>query len=97
MRAESTKTGKLYEITMRGHLALHRLQAFESLSVTLKASGETVIAARIADQAALYGLLIRIRDLGVSLLSVRCIQCEDTVVDLPANRCWSEENKKGKG
>jgi len=90
MRAESTETGKLYEIAVRGHLALYRLQAFESLSVTLKASGETVIAARIADQAALYGLLIRIRDLGVSLLSVRCIECEDTVVDVPANRCRSE-------
>lgn len=97
MYAESTETGRLYEIMVRGHLALHRLQAFESLSVTLKASGETVIAARIADQAALYGLLIRIRDLGVSLLSVRCIEYEDNTADVPADRCRSEENKKGKG
>ena len=96
MRVESTETGKLYEITVRGHLGPHRLQTFESLSVTLRASGETIIAARIADQAALYGLLIRIRDLGVSLLSVRCIACEDTTTDVPANRCRSEENKNGK-
>ena len=97
MRAKVTESGKLYEIKVRGHLAPHRLQTFESLSVTLKASGETIIAARIADQAALYGLLIHIRNLGVSLISVRCIECEDTTVDVPANRCWSEDNKKGKG
>lgn len=96
MRAESRETGKLYEITVRGHLSPHRLQASESLWVTLRASGETTIAARMADQAALYGLLIRIRDLGVSLLSVRCIECEETTVDLPANRCRSEVNKNGK-
>jgi hypothetical protein len=96
MHYDAREAGKLYEITVRGHLGPHRLQAFESLSVTLKASGETTIAVRIADQAALYGLLIRIRDLGVSLLSVRCIECEDGKADMPANRCRSEVNKNGK-
>jgi hypothetical protein len=96
MRTDVPETSKLYEITVRGHLGPHRLQAFESLSVVLKASGETIIAARIADQAALYGLLIRIRDLGVSLLSVRCIECEDTAVDVLANWRRSEVNKNGK-
>lgn len=89
MHNDAKEAGKLYEITVRGHLGPHRLQVFESLSVVLKASGETIIAARIADQAALYGLLIRIRDLGVSLLSVRCIECEDATEDVPANRCRS--------
>jgi len=96
MRNDAKETGKLYEIKVRGHLGPHRLRAFDSLAVTREASGETTIAARIADQAALYGLLIHIRDLGVSLLSVRCVECEDTTVDVPANRRRSEVNKKGK-
>ena len=65
---------KLYEIKVRGHLGPHRLRAFDELTVTLEASGETTITARIRDQSALYGLLVRIRDLGVPLLSVRCLE-----------------------
>lgn len=68
-----SKTGwdeELYEIRVRGHLAARRLWDCEGLSVTLEPNGEMRIVGRIVDQAALYGLLIRIRDLGVPLLSV---------------------------
>lgn len=73
MQNDAAKKAKLYEIKVRGHLGPNRFRAFEKLNVTLEASGETTISARIADQAALYGLLVRIRDLGVPLLSVRCL------------------------
>ena len=76
MYTDAAKKDKLYEIKVRGHLGPNRFRAFEKLAVMLEADGKTNIAARIADQAALYGLLIRIRDLGVPLLSVRCL--EDT-------------------
>ena len=76
MHRDVAKKAKRYEITVRGHLGPNRFQAFEGLTVTLEANGETTIAARIADQAALYGLLVHIRDLGVPLLSIRCL--EDT-------------------
>ena len=76
MHGDAAKKGKLYEIRIRGHLGRNRLRALEKLAVTLEANGDTTIAAWIADQAALYGLLVRIRDLGVPLLSVRCL--EDT-------------------
>lgn len=76
MQNDAAKKAKLYEIKVRGHLGPNRFRAFEKLTLTLEASGETTIAARIADQAALFGLMVHIRDLGVPLLSVRCL--EDT-------------------
>lgn len=83
---DETRRAMLYEIKVRGHLGRHRLRSFEKLSVTLEASGETTIAAHIADQAALFGLLVRIRDLGVTLLSVRCLECTEVEPDAPANQ-----------
>jgi len=74
MHNDAARKDKLYEIKVRGHLGPHRLRAFDELTVTLEASGETTITARIRDQSALYGLLVRIRDLGVPLLSVRCLE-----------------------
>ena len=86
MHNDAARKAKLYEIEVKGHLAPHRFRAFENLTVTQEASGKTTIAARIADQAALYGLLVRIRDLGVPLLSVRCLECTEDESDAPANR-----------
>ena len=74
MPNEAARNAKLYEIKVKGHLGQHRFRAFERLTVTPEADGNTTIAARIADQAALYGLLVRIRDLGVPLLAVRCLE-----------------------
>jgi hypothetical protein len=74
MHKDAAKKVRLYEIKVKGHLGPNRLRAFEKLTVTLEANGKTTIAARIADQAALYGLLVRIRDLGVPLVSVRCLE-----------------------
>jgi hypothetical protein len=74
MHKDAAKRAKLYEIKVRGHLGPNRFRAFERLTVTPEADGNTTIAARIADQAALYGLLVRIRDLGVPLLAVRCLE-----------------------
>jgi hypothetical protein len=99
MRNDAVRKGTTYEIKVRGHLRPNRLRAFEELTVTLEASGETTIAARITDQAALYGLLVRIRDLGVPLLSVRCLEGTEDETDAPANRRrsgkWEVKDKKG--
>lgn len=86
MRNDAVRKGMLYEIKVRGHLSPNRLRVFEGLTVTLEASGETTIAARIADQAALYGLLVRIRDLGVPLLSVQRLEGMEDETDASANR-----------
>ena len=60
----------VYEIVIEGHLAPHRLQQFERLEVTHQSNGETLIRGPIPDQAALYGLLNWLRDLGGVLISV---------------------------
>ena len=64
------KESVVYEIVIEGHLASHRLQQFEGLEVTHQSNGETLIAGPVPDQAALYGLLNWLRDLGVVLISV---------------------------
>ena len=60
-----------YRIRIEGHLAPHRLQAFEGLTVTHRPDGDTELVGRIADQSALYGLLNWLHDLGTPLVSVR--------------------------
>jgi hypothetical protein len=62
-----------YELHVGGVLDSRWSAWFEGLRVTSDASGETVIAWPVTDQAALHGLLAKIRDLGLPLLSVRRI------------------------
>jgi hypothetical protein len=59
-----------YEIRVQGHLERRRIRTFEGLMITHQANGETLISGPIQDQAALYGLLNWLRDLGIPLLSV---------------------------
>ena len=67
----------VYEIRVQGHLCLEWTDWFEGLTITLQDDGQTLIAGPVRDQAALHGLLKRIRDLGVPLLSVERTSDED--------------------
>ena len=61
----------LYEIRVQGRLSGERWsQWFDGLTVTTGDNGETVLYGEIVDQAALYGLLARLRDLALPLVSV---------------------------
>jgi len=62
---------QLYEIRFEGHLSSYRAQMFEGLEMVQGPGGETVLTGPVIDQAALHGILNRIRDLGVPLLSVK--------------------------
>jgi hypothetical protein len=62
-----------YEIRVRGVLDGHWSGWFEGLEVRRDAPAQTLIAGLVADQAALHGLLAKVRDLGLPLLSVRRI------------------------
>jgi hypothetical protein len=59
-----------YEIRLKGRLEARWVAAFDGLSVTHAGDGTTVIHGPVADQAALHGLLIKVRDLGLLLVSV---------------------------
>ena len=59
-----------YEIRLRGHLDPRWAAQFAGLSLTQESEGSTLIAGPVVDQAALHGLLRRVRDLGLPLVSV---------------------------
>jgi len=60
----------LYEIRIAGHLSPQWMDWFEGLTVTLEENGDTLLSGAVADQAALHGLLKKVRDLGMPLVSV---------------------------
>ena len=60
----------VYLIRIQGHLGSEWTDWFEGLTITLQANGETLLRGPVADQAALYGLLRKVRDLGMPLLAV---------------------------
>lgn len=59
-----------YEIRVAGHLPPQWADWFEGLTMTLDEDGDTILTGPVIDQAALYGLLKKMRDLGLSLVSV---------------------------
>jgi hypothetical protein len=71
MTGQLSNGPQFYEIQFRGHLDPSRAQMFEGLEMVQEASGDTVLTGRLVDQAALHGVLNRIRDLGLPLLAVR--------------------------
>ncbi len=60
----------IYQIRLKGHLGGHWTDWFDGLAITLEDNGETLLTGPVADQAALHGLLKKVRDLGMPLLSV---------------------------
>jgi hypothetical protein len=69
---------RLYEVRLMGHLDARWATWFEGLTVTRQADGTTVLSGPIADQAALHGLLQRVRDLGIPLISVTRRESDQT-------------------
>jgi len=60
----------VYQIRVRGHLGRQWTEWFEGLTITLEDNGNTLLTGIVIDQAALYGYLRKVRDLGLPLLSV---------------------------
>jgi hypothetical protein len=63
-----------YQIRVRGHLSDNWAEWFHGLIIENQPDGDALLSGPVPDQAALHGLLIRIRDLGLPLLSVLCIE-----------------------
>ncbi len=71
-----------YEICIKGRLSEQATIWFEDMTLTINeetSPPQTIISGHIVDQAALYGLISRIRDLGLTLLSVKHINKEDEI------------------
>jgi hypothetical protein len=64
----------IYQIRVQGHLGSEWTDWFGGLSITLEDTGETLLRGPVVDQAALHGLLRKVRDLGLPLLSVNRLQ-----------------------
>jgi len=60
----------LYQIVLQGHLSRQRSDWFDSFTITLDPRGQTILTGPVVDQAALHGLLKKIRDLGLPLVSI---------------------------
>jgi hypothetical protein len=67
-----------YEIRISGHLSPQWMDWFEGLTITLEEDGNTLLSGPVADQAALHGLLKKVRDLGMPLVSVNQVQFDET-------------------
>ena len=66
----------IYQVRIKGHLGREWTDWFEGLTIALEDNGDTLLTGLVVDQAALYGLLKKVRDLGLSLLSVNRIQSD---------------------
>ena len=64
----------VYQIRIKGHLGSQWTDWFGGLSITLEENGHTLLTGAVVDQAALHGLLRKVRDLGMPLLSVIGVQ-----------------------
>ena len=67
-----------YEIRVEGHLTERWAAWFDGLSITSADDGTTVIRGTVIDQAALHGLLQRLRDIGIPLISLTPVEATDT-------------------
>ena len=84
--------GTHYEIRLQGHLDSRWAAWFDGLSLTHESDGTTVIHGSVVDQAALHGLLGKVRDLGLPLIAVTQIDPKqangpDVIADTDHNRC----------
>jgi hypothetical protein len=68
----------IYQIRIKGHLGCEGTTWFEGLTITLEEDGDTLLTGPVIDQAGLYGLLKKVRDLGMPLVSVNRMQLRET-------------------
>ena len=74
----TTSQPMVYQIRLKGHLDDQWTDWFEGLTITLEEDGNTLLSGPVADQAALHGLLKKVRDLGMPLISVNRDQINKT-------------------
>src|SRR6266481_9173245 len=84
----------VYQIRVKGHLGRQWADWFGGLAITLEDNGETLLTGSVVDQAALHGLLRKVRDLGVPLLSVNRVKPDEAEAS-DVNETHHYRSKKG--
>jgi hypothetical protein len=69
---------KKYQFVVRGCLKTHWSEWFEDMEINNTADGNAIISGPLSDQAAVHGIIDKIRDLGLQLLSFRCLDEADS-------------------
>jgi hypothetical protein len=64
----------VYQIRIKGHLGPQWIEWFGGVTITLEDNGDTLLTGPVVDQAALYGLLRKVRDLSLPLISVKRVE-----------------------
>jgi hypothetical protein len=82
-----------YEIHLEGYLDAQWATWFDGLTITLEENGKTVLSGPVADQSALYGLLRKVRDLGMPLVSVVQVQSNRSEKGEKMNRSTTSAKK----
>jgi hypothetical protein len=82
----ASSQAEIFQIRIKGHLGRAWAGWFEGLTITLEEDGDTLLSGPVADQAALHGLLKKVRDLGMPLVSV---------AQIPFNGTDSGRSEKG--
>jgi hypothetical protein len=75
------RTPVFYEIRVQGHLGDSWSSWFEGMTIRHEESGETVLIGPLVDEAALHGVLIKIRDLGLPLVQVKRLSTSGATTD----------------
>jgi hypothetical protein len=81
-----------YEIRLKGHLDARWVERFAGLTFSHECDGTTVLVGPVVDQAALYGLLRTVRDLGLPLLSVMAVDLGEA--DVPDGNTETDHTNK---
>ena len=73
---------QIYQIRLEGHLGLQWADWFDGLTITLTEESETLLTGPVEDQAALHGLLKKVRDLGLPLISIVQVPSQEDGPDM---------------
>jgi len=80
----------IYQIRIEGHLDVQWTNWFSGMNITLKENGDTLLTGPVIDQAALFGLLKKVRDLGMPLVSVNQVEPASWIC---RQHPWKRRNK----
>jgi hypothetical protein len=69
----------IYQIKVKSHLSSDWTHWFDGLTITPEEDGDTLLTGPVIDQAALYGLIKKVRDLGMTLISLNPVQFNETL------------------